>query len=126
MLQGFEKNHFPGRALIVYQATPLLPWGFLSLFRKPKVRIDWGAALCSPNDSWDEEKGADIAVSRLDAYLGGRENLRSRRLAGTFYLPWDAFVQAATSPDPSSIVRQSFDDAPWLLAWPERWKTMVT
>ena len=124
MTTFIRKNHFPGQALIAYRVTPVFRWGWLGLFFRPKVRVDWGVALCSPEDTFDEELGCDLAEQRLDAYIDGRERIAKRGFAGTFYFPWKDYVEMERQGSVASCVLQVFEEVP-LVYVPKRWAKLV-
>lgn len=118
-------NHFPGRAVVAFRITPVFKWGLLSLFFKPKVRIDWGASLCSPNDAFDLDVGCGIAEARLDAYLDGRHKLVDRALAGTLLLDWTVYIKLAREGKVDEAVLDIFSENQGLVHWPPRWAAYV-
>ena len=124
MTHFIRRTHFPGQATIAYRMTPVFRWGIFSLFFKPKLRVDWAAALCSPEDTYDEDTGCDIAEERLDTYVTGRSRIAARGFAGTFYFPWTEYVEMERQGIVDSCIMQVFDDNP-LLYIPRRWLKMV-
>jgi hypothetical protein len=124
MTEFIRRSHFPGQATIAYRITPLFRWGFLSFLFKPKVRVDWAAALCSPADTYDEDIGCDIAEERLDKYVTGRSRIATRGFAGTFYFPWTEYVEMERRGIVQPCILQVFEDNP-LLRIPRRWLKMV-
>lgn len=82
----------PGRVTVAYTVTPRLAPGWRGFLGRLEARVDWGVALCGPNDVFDPEVGMGLAEARRLLHLEGRRSLVSRGRAGTFTLDWDEYM----------------------------------
>lgn len=123
MISFIYKDHSPGKAVLAYQITPVFKWGWFHLFHKPQIRVDWAAALCSPEDHFQPEVGHTISERRLALYCAGRANLSRRGLAGSFYVPWEDYVQLERLGTVHDAVNEITNQIG--LLWPYRWSRMM-
>lgn len=107
----------PGAGVATFRVTPSIEWKFL-IFPKIRIRIDWGLSLCSPEDRYNEEFGADLAAERMQDHIEGSNQFSKRSLAGRFFVKWKDWNQICTERKEAEfcmgvLVNNSLIRKPW-------------